>query len=373
MKILNAGLLALALGASVGAAAAQQQPDARFPYDQMPTHVVGIAPPEGWRTAYFSIQGVVAELGELTPDADVHRWRDLIAYMAVATLTNQRVDDMNANLTEVRTHCASHATFDVRPANAHATDAWAAIVCLDRPGQANSLPEAPLQVYLFRSLSTNDATFRMWRAWRGAASDVAQMLARVGVTGVRRLANNPTSGQLHALFEPIIQRLADAWGAELTQALEICDLAGSPCTSLNRSVADVPAYELLTNLEQANRMAGVVSLEGDRSDMAGATQFYREVFRSDPPSTDNVSFMVALSPSTFDFRRGQSTVNLALMMFRASRGTSGLFSVSSDAPSPPPSEQARLRAYLLRVVRFAASAPEGAAYDSFRFDLWPNE
>jgi hypothetical protein len=368
MLVVVAALAATPIDASIA-----QSVDQPFPFDELPTHVVGIAPPEGWRTAYFSVQGVVAELGELTPDADVHAWRDLMAYMTIATLTNQRVDDMNANLAEVATHCSAHAMFSVRPALAQNSDAWAAIVCFDRPGQANSLAEAPLQIYLFRSLSRNDATFRFWRAWRGAPGDVVPMLARIGVNGIARVPANPTSEQLRVAFEPAMQALAEVWGADLVSALEVCDLAGEPCASLNRSVADVSAYEVLSRLEPVSQMAGVMFLEGDRSDLAAAAQFYRDVFGRDPPITDSISFVIPLKPSSFAFNRAQSMVNFALMLHRTSKGTGGLFSVSADAPPPAPAEQARMRAYLVKIARLVASAPDGPAYDRFRFDLWPNQ
>ncbi len=377
MKILNAGLLALALAASTGAAAAQQQPDAPFPYDQMPTQVVGITPPEGWRTAYFNLQGVVAELGEITPDADVTNWRNLIAYLTVATSTNQVADDMDANLTEVATHCASHAIFRSRPAAARAEEGWGQIVCLDRPGQVNAVGDAPLQIYVFQTQRRPDATFRFWRAWRGTPAQASEMLAQAGVTGFRSLQNRPSSAQLQAAFAPVVPALTEKWAGELAQALEVCELASStPCASLNRSVADVSSYSLMTARLPGELLAGAAYIQGDNSDPQGAAAFYRRAFGSEPPqdaSGNGIGFVNVLTPQRHNFRSLRSATGLAAMMFTSARAGGGLFSVGGDAPLAP-AELARMRAYLLKNIRAVSQARSGApAYDRFRIDLWPSQ
>lgn len=374
MKVLIAGLLSLGLAAGAATAAAQQ-PDQPFPYDQLPTHAVSITPLEGWRTAYFSLQGVVAELGEITPDADVTEWRNLIAYMTVATSTNQVVDDMEANLAEVATHCAAHATFRSRPAAANTEEGWGQIVCLDRPGQANAVAAAPLQIYVFRTQRRHDATFRFWRAWRGTPAQVAAMLASAGVTDFRSLRNQPTSAQLQTSFAPVMPALTERWGGELAQTLEVCDLASStPCAGFNRSVADVSAYPLMTAHLPAERMAGVAYIQGDNSDPQGAADFYRRTLGSEPPQeASGISFVNVLTPRAHNFRSVRGSVSLIAVLLTSARAGGGMLSVGGDTALEP-LELARMRAYLLKNVRVVSQGrPDGPAYDRFRIDLWPSQ
>jgi hypothetical protein len=363
------GAIVAAFAVSFGSATAQQG-DAPFPYEQLPLNVVGIAPPTGWRTAYFSVQGAAAELGELTPQADVTQWRDLMAYLTVATSTGQRVDDMTANLADVASHCAASATFALQPSATTVGESWGEIVCLDRPGQANTLPGAPLQIYVFRTIAKPDATFRFWRAWRGAASDVTSMLSAEGIGGFGGLRATATPSDLRAAFAPVMQALTDRWAVQLAPALEVCDLAGQPCASLNRSVEDVSAYEILAAREP--NLGGVAHIQGDRSDVTGAREIYRRTFGSEPPS-DDLNFVLSLRPSNHRFNSPQSMGRVAAMMYAGAHSNSGMFSVGADAPTAALADLARMRAYLLKVARIAASARNGPQYDSFRFDLWPRE
>lgn len=345
-----------------------------FAFDSLPTQVVGITPPTGWRTAYFSVQGAVAELGELTTrDADVSQWRDIIAYLTTAKITGTNVTDMDANLAEVSGHCSAHAIFRHRPSMAREGENWAEIVCFERVGETLSLAGAPLQIYVFRSLQTEDASFRFWRAWRGRPQDVAGLLSAMGVADGPALRAQPSARDLQGLG-PAMSQLTEAWGRELTQALEVCDLAATPCASLNRSTNFVPAYELLTARAPLDHTAALLAIRGDRSDPGMANTMYRQMFGSPPPgNAGEIAIATLIQPRNHDFRAMRSLGNLAGHLFIASKANGGIISVAADAPLQTAAEAARYRAYLLRVARMASAAPNGPPADAYTFDLWPNE
>jgi hypothetical protein len=167
-----------------------------------------------------------------------------------------------------------------------------------------------------------------------------------------------------------MQELTNRWAAQLASALEVCDLTGQPCATLNRSVEDVSIYAVLSAREP--NLAGVGYVRGDRSDVAGAREIYRRTFGADPPS-DEVNFVLSLRPTNHRFNSVQSLGRLAGMMYAGAHANGGLFSVSADSPTAPPAEIGRMRAYLLKVARMSSSVRNGPQYDSFQFDLWPRQ
>jgi hypothetical protein len=350
---------------------ARAQADTPFAFDQLDTTVVGISPPAGWRTAYFSVQGPLAELGELTTEGvDVTRWRDLLAYLTVVNITGHDVSDMNANLAETAGHCSISAQSLHRPAAATSAEQWGQIVCLDRPGQQNAVAEAPLQIYLFRSQRAGASSFRFWRAWRGAPGDVQAMLQRAGISGAPVLPTNPSQADLANLPMPA---LTEIWAREISQAFELCDLAAGPCASLNRSAQQASFYEPFIRLAPLDRTAALMTIRGDRTDMQTAANMYRRLFNRDPPSSDGIGVATTVAPRNHNFRSSGSFAALTMHMYVANKGVGGIVGVSGDAPFATPAEGARYRAYLLRAARLAASVPGGPAYDAFSFDMWPND
>lgn len=356
-----AAIAALVFSFAAAPAVAQQQRDRPFPYRDLATNVVGITPPQGWRTAFFDAQAL-GELGELTPDPDVTQWRDLLSYLTIANRANQPVNTMDAAINGVVTHCRASAVFNLRPANAVATDGWAEVACVDESGL--------MQIYVFRGVAAGDATFRFWRSWRGAVNETAPTLRRLGFSP-GRITNTPSNGDLQTALAPIMQALTNLWSAEIGAAFEICDLAGAPCASLNHSLADVSAYTPLTMRIPAASLNALAYVEGDRADMAGALQYYRQTFRSEPPDMQNLSFVLTLSQANHRFENVQSMLSLAQMIYFGAHSSSGTFAIYGD--NTPLAEQALQRAYLLKVARIGSAVRNGPAYDSFRFDLWPNQ
>ncbi|MCX7356672.1 MAG: hypothetical protein NT015_00755 [Alphaproteobacteria bacterium] len=366
-------LTVAALLAVAPAQAVAQQSAADFGYTQLPTDIVGISPQPGWRTAFFSVQGTGGELGELTREPDVTRWRNLLAYMTVASWAQPDVSLIDDAIGGVRSHCRSSATFSARPSGAAESEAWGEIVCLDTPGQANALSDAPLQIYVFRTVRTAQASFRFWRAWRGRPSDVAPMLEALGVIGVGRLATSPNDAQLAAAFAPVMQALTDRWSAEIIASMEVCSLEGPPCASLNRSMADLSFYPLLAATGRADNLAALAYVTGDNSDPQASTQFYRSFFNRDPPTNNGVGIITVLTPSNHNFNAVRSLQGVAITMLAGGKANGAFIAAGGDGPFASTQEPARMRAYLVKVARITAAAPGGPAYDSMRFDLWPNE
>lgn len=360
MRVL-AAIAALVLSFAAAPAFAQQQQDRPFPYRDLATTVVGITPPQGWRTAFFDAQAL-GELGELTPDPDVAQWRDLLSYLTIANRANQPANSMDAAVSGVVTHCRASAAFSLRPASAVATDGWAQVACFDEAGL--------VQIYVFRGVAVGDATFRFWRSWRGAVNETAPMLRRLGLSP-GRIPNTPSNGDLQTALAPAKQALTDRWAAEIGAAFEICDLAGAPCTSLNRSLTDISAYTPLTMRIPPASLNALAYVEGDRADMPGALQYYRQIFHAEPPDAQNLSFVLTLNQQSHRFESAQSMLSLAQILYFGAHSTSGTFAIYGD--NTPPAEQALQRAYLLKVARIGSAIRNGPPYDSFRFDLWPNQ
>jgi hypothetical protein len=337
------------------------------------THVVGITPPAGWRLAYMTTPQVVVELGELVPEGQaVEQWRDLISYSTAPAAAPTDMTNPQMTIDTIGPNCEAFASVQAVPAGADPAERWLEFACLLRPGAPNTQADAPLEIYVYRMLRSGDAQFQFWRAWRGTTAELGAMLARAGVSAAVDLPARPSPQQLLAL-EPALRALVGPWGRELLAAFEVCDLAGAPCASLNRPLDRAPP-------QGADNMAAAVSIRGDNTNPRAVQvwflrQFMPQLQHMRPEEVRELlrSVMVdqGVQPRTHDFRSMRRTAEFGANMVLANQGIGGMSLVGDDVSPSPPSQAARLRAYLLKVARMMASGPpDGLAPDALTFDLW---
>lgn len=363
MRNLN-WLFALALVTLASQPLSARAQDAPFPYDALPTTVMGIAPPTGWSVKYFQMPGYVLKLGEITPkDQAVEQWRDLISYITGPAQFGSRIGNARIAAVQVTPGCSAYAIGEATPSGSEAGDTWSQILCYTREDGANTSRAAPLELYVFRSNVRGDAAFRMWRAWRGTPADYGRMLKRYGIDAPRDIPETPTDADL-ALQTPIFQSLVDKWSAELTASLEVCDLTAGPCRTLN-----------LDSSAATGLSVAAVTIRGDNSNPALAREWARSKFKFTGPSPadgDQITVVASINPENHDFRSLARTAQFMTMAKLAHAGSGGELTVNGERGAElTPADAGRMRAYLLKSMRLATTlAQDGVPYEAFTFDLW---
>jgi hypothetical protein len=344
-------LLALLLAFWPFSAAAQ---DRAFPYDQLATSVVGESIPEGWVFGAYSMPDPAMEMGEYTPAGqELTRWRDLLSYLT-APVARRMAIEPDAVIAIMRPSCASMARFDLRPSVAEPAERWFMFACYTLPNVDGGDPDAPLQIYQYRTLQSGDGLFDFWRAWRGRPDEVAAMLRRYGVTNAPRISRTPSNAELESLAA-VMPQLSEAWGRELAAAFTVCDLARATpsCAPLNNDAADI------ANVPVDPRPFAAMSFTGDHS-------------RTDPLGLahgESASLFLVLQPSTHDFRSADRLRRAGGMVLAASKDNGGALGVAPDQSTDAP-EMGRLRAYLLKLSRMLVMVPNGLRRETLAYDLW---
>ncbi len=340
-----------------------QQADTPFPYDQLATSVVGYYLPAGWAIGSISSPGTVGEEVDLTPiTPDATAWRDLMAYLTHPSAAPMHGADLDFALHFLEQNCASSVRFDIRPSTAREGERWGEIVCLTRDGARNTDQAAPLEIYVLKTLTSGDADFRFWRAWRGKRSETQAMFARYGASRAALFPNHFSDADAPAWRESMTA-VTEAWAREMSAAFEICDLGAAPCGSLHQAVGVLPPMQIPP--------VAVALARGDNTRPEIVARYYQQVLGHAP--TENARLGQNAHPSNHNFRSEQYAILLSRTLAIGNLGNGGMVAVSEDPGASIPGQPARLRAYLLKLCRLLLVDGSPFPRDALTIDLWPGQ
>lgn len=330
--------LALALAACSGATT---EPPKAEPPPPLPTEVIVVTPPPGWVMSTW--HGGNIEVAEFTPSGQTGGgYVDLLGYSMIPVTDEVRAGGPGGLRThELGSHGEPCRETIIR--EHQRSDGWfaAQFICIGR----KSAPDPNTIEIEFASSRLGKASiFRVWRAWRGSASDLAAMLkARTGQTLPLKSASVVSGESLPGGADALIAGLLPVFSEDLDRKV-ICNLAEGPaCDAFKASIASFQPI-----LAQRNGYIAGFKARGLR-------RFSRQEFRADVGVTgadDGTPQVVTAIPRPdFDFNDKE---NLSYTLSHVASGQfadGGAFLVFDPDQRRTKVERAQIRATTVMASR----------------------